>query len=196
VRVFKNCFGRLRAGRFSPFSPSPQPSPAGRGGSSRKLLAVMLGLVVPFVAFGKAAYHGKTNMVSSAEVIAVVTISKVESTTAKRKGWTYSEAATAKVEQVLKGSLPRQVVLYGGENFICAQVRYKPGRYIVFLRHDEDLLVGENWHLGVREIKDDNVEWFKDDASLDLKSTKVDEVLKEIAALVKPDKKSANKTAK
>ena len=162
----------------------------------RHLLGVALGFALPLAVFGKAAYHGKTEMVISAEAIAVVTISKVEPAKAKRKSWTYSEAATAKVEQVLKGSLARQIVLHGGEDFICAQVRYNPGRYIVFLRHDEDLLVGENWHLGVREIKNDTVEWFKDDKSLELKSARLEEVLKEITSLVKEGKKSANKGAK
>lgn len=166
--------------------------------SSRIFLMSALGFILPLTAFGKAAYYGKTNMVKSAEVIAVVTISKVEpaNTKTKRNGWTYSEAATAKVEQVLKGSLPKDVVLHGGEDFICAQVRYKPGRHIVFLRHDKDLLVGANWHLGVREIKGDQVEWFKDDTSLELKSARLETVLKEIESLVKRDKKSTDQAGK
>lgn len=151
----------------------------------RNLFSVILCFVLPLVAFGKAAYWGKTEMINRSEIIAVVTILKVEPTKKKRDGWTYSEAASAKVEQVLKGDLPPKVVLYGGEDFICAQVHYKPGRHLVFLRHDKDLIIGVNWHLGVREIKNGKLEWFIDDKSLELKSAALSNVLAEVSSLVK-----------
>ncbi|MGI8965269.1 MAG: hypothetical protein ACR2H1_04175 [Limisphaerales bacterium] len=127
-------------------------------------------------------------MIKQAEIIAVVNISRVEPTKEKRSGWTYSEAALATVEQTVKGSLPKDVRLYGGEDFICAQVHYQPGRCLVFLRRDKELLAGVNWHLGVRAIKEDKIEWFADDKKLELKEILLSEVLTEIKKLVSEKK--------
>ena len=125
-------------------------------------------------------------MIKNAEIIALVDVSSVESTETKGKGWTYGEVATAKVERVLKGELPKEVKLYGKENFICAQVRYKPGKCHVFLRRDQDLLVGVNWHLGVRPISGDKIEWFSNDQSLfEMKNQDLATVLAEVEEAVK-----------
>lgn len=150
----------------------------------RYSIALALAVLLPLTAFAKAAFWRKTEMIKRAEIIAIVTITKVEPAKEKRKGWTYSEAATATVERVLKGKLDPKVMLHGGENFICAQVRYQPGRHLVFLRHDQDLLVGENWHLGVRPITGSEVEWFVNDTSLELKKSPLDTVLREIETSV------------
>lgn len=148
-------------------------------------LALAFAVALPLLAYAKAAFLGKTEMIKHAEIIAVVTITKVEPAKERRNGWTYREAATAKVEQVLKGRLAQKVVLHGGEDFICAQVRYQPGRNLMFLRHDDDLIVGVNWHLGVRPIAGDEVEWFVNDSSLELKKSRLDTVLREIETRVK-----------
>ena len=113
----------------------------------------------------KAAYYPADWMITNAEVIAVVEITTVTTNSVKGKHWTYSETASAKVEKVLKGRLPSEVRLQGGEDFICAQVKYQPGRRLVFLQRDGELLAGINWHLGNRAIINDKVEWF-DDANL------------------------------
>jgi len=162
----------------------------------RYYLALALAVLLPLVAFAKAAYWGKVHMIEHAEFIAVVTITKVEPAKEKRTGWTYSKAATVTVEQVIKGKLAKKVVLHGGEDFICAQVHYQPGRHLVFLRRDGDLLVGENWHLGVREIKDDSLDWFTDDKSLKLKRTSLAEVLSEISARLAKLEQSPGPNAK
>jgi hypothetical protein len=150
----------------------------------RKLLIVLV-VALPLLAFAKAAYWGKTEMIQRSEIVAIVNISSVESTRTKGKGWTYSEMASATVERVLKGKLPEEVKLYGGENFICAQVRYKPGRHLVFLRHDETLLTGVNWHFGVRKIENDELEWFADERPFQMKPAKLRDVLAEIEAAAK-----------
>lgn len=150
----------------------------------RRWLGLALGATLPLVAFAKAAYWGKAEMIKRAEIIALVTITKVEPAKEKRKAWTYSKAATAEVERVLKGRLAQTVVLHGGEDFICAQVNYQPGRHLVFLRQDEDLLVGVNWQLSVRAITGDEVEWFVNDTALELKKSPLDTVLREIETLV------------
>jgi hypothetical protein len=146
----------------------------------RKTLLLLLIAALPLAGFGKAAFYRKKEMIRQAEIIAVVTISEVIPTKTRRNSWTYSERASARVERVLKGNLPTEATLYGGEDFICAQVHFKPGRYLVFLEHDRDLLVGVNWHLGVRPITGDEVEWFANDQDLDLISAPLQTVLEEI----------------
>jgi hypothetical protein len=111
-------------------------------------------------AFAKAAFAAEEQMIERAEVIAIVNVTLVEKSETKGKQWNYGEIAHATVERTLKGKLPQTVKLYGGEDFICAQVHFMPGRHLVFLTRDGDFLVGCNWHLSVRPIKDTQVEWY------------------------------------
>ena len=111
--------------------------------------------------YAKAYFASESEMIERAEIIAIVNISAVEQAETKSTPFNYYEIAHATVEQTLKGTLPKAVKLYGAENFICAQISYTPGRRLVFLRRDGDLLAGCNWHLGVRPIKGEEVEWYK-----------------------------------
>src|SRR5215208_3883816 len=86
--------------------------------------------------FAKAYFASAQEMVQGSVAIAVIDISKVEAVEAKGDQWTYRERAQAMVERTLKGSLSQHVELFGNETFICAQVRFQPGRYLVFLRKD------------------------------------------------------------
>lgn len=115
------------------------------------ILGLLLLVVVP-LAVSKAYFATKEEMIQGAEAIAVVNITAVEKTETKGRHWTYSQAAKATVEQTLKGELPEHVMLYGGENFICARTSYQPGRVLVFLRRDEGLWVGSNWQHSVRPV--------------------------------------------
>ena len=114
--------------------------------------------------FGKAAFYGPDWMIRNAECIAIVhiTVVHMNSPGARGKVWTYRQSASATVERVFKGALSKEVTLQGGEDFICAQVHYQPGRHLVFLKRDGHLLHAINWHLGVRPITGDQVEWFSD----------------------------------
>lgn len=152
-----------------------------------KILITLLAMVLPWAALGKAAFFGKEAAIRKAEIIAIVDIEKVEPTEKKTKGWTYSEVAEAKVDRVLKGELPGTVRLHGGENFICAQVKYKPGKHLVFLHKDGDLITGVNWHLGALPITGDSVQWFATDASIELKPTPLRNALKDIETAVAND---------
>jgi hypothetical protein len=116
-------------------------------------------------------------MIRQSEVIAIVDISVVEKTKTKGDHWTYRQKASAIVSQTLKGSPQRDVSLYGDEDFICAQVKFQPGRYLVFLHHDGDLLVGSNWHLSVRPIRDTQIEWYVPGELLKLSWQRLDKVL-------------------
>ncbi|MFN7140233.1 MAG: hypothetical protein ACK4UN_12935, partial [Limisphaerales bacterium] len=154
----------------------------------KTVLLFILGLALPFMAFGKAAYYGKHEAIRSAEIIAIVDVQQVAPTNVTGKGWTYSEVASGTVEQVIKGDLPTSVQLYGGENFICAQVNYKPGRHLLFLRRDGDLLAGCNWHLGVLSIENDQVRWFADDKGISLGWAPLQTVLTEIKTTLENDR--------
>jgi hypothetical protein len=127
------------------------------------LIAVGLVLLMAASAQARATYKGKMQMIDTAEAIAVVTITSSTKVTAKGKLWDYRQKASARVESVLKGRLPGRVSLYGDEDFPCARSHFAPGRYLVFLHHDNNLWTGNNWYLSAWKINKDKVEWFADD---------------------------------
>jgi hypothetical protein len=125
------------------------------------LMALLLGVVLSGSSAPRAYYAGKARMIAQSEVIAVVDVRRVGSASARGRHWTYAQAADAVVEQTLKGELPPRVRLYAQEDFICARVDFRPGRYVVFLTRDGELLAGSNWYLSARPIRDDGrVEWY------------------------------------
>lgn len=139
----------------------------------------------PALLFAKAAYYRKTEMIRMADAIALVTIKSVDSTAVKGGTWTYREVASAQVEMVLKGTLANEIKLYGGEDFICAQCHYTEGRFLVFLKRDGHLLTGVNWHLSIRPINGETIEWYRNDDSIELETKPLREVFFEVEALVK-----------
>src|SRR4051812_16230711 len=111
---------------------------------SRPIAAGVLALSALLAGFvsradAKAAYAGKAEMVRRADAIAVVEVLRVEKAEVKGASWTYSQRAVSKVRTTLKGDLPaagEELVLFGGEDFICARCNFQPGTYVVFLRRD------------------------------------------------------------
>ena len=162
----------------------------------RRILLIVGLLVLPLafasVAHAKAAFDAKAEMVQRSAAIAVIDITRVEPAAVKGQHWTYRQRATARVESVLKGDLRAgdPISLHGEEDFICAQCRFAPGRYVVFLNQDSGLWVGSNWHLSVRPIAtdakgDQTVEWYADDKrTLELKSQPLGGVLADVRTLV------------
>ena len=141
-------------------------------------------------ALGKAYYAAEEEMIERAEVIAIVNVTRVEKAKTKGTHWTYNEVALATVEETLKGTPPQTVKLYGGEDFLCAQVHFVVGRYIVFLRRDGELLVGCNWDFSVRPIKDKQAEWYVAGERMTLSWQPLDAVLERIKnPVVKPKSK-------
>jgi len=144
------------------------------------------------IAHAKAAFAAKAEMVQRSAAIAVVNITRVDPAAVKGQHWTYRQLATARVESVLKGDLRAgdPISLHGEEDFICAQCRFAPGRYLVFLNQDSGLWVGSNWHLSVRPINTDakgeqTVEWYADDKrTLELKSQPLADVLADVRTLL------------
>src|SRR4051812_21406063 len=104
------------------------------GGILVVLAALLTALGKPPAAHGKAYFAPPNVMVASSDAIAIVQITEVQEIEAKGDVFDFREIARAEVETVLKGSLQKEILLHGNETFICAQVRFQPGRYLVFLR--------------------------------------------------------------
>ena len=152
--------------------------------------AVSLSFCAP-PAHAKAYFAGKREMVGWSVAIAVVEVGKVEEVDVKGEHWTYRQRATAKVKDVLKGELPKEVTLYGQETFICAQCKLTEGTHLVFLKKDGDKWVGSNWQLSIRPISEDKVEWYVDAKSaLDQKPAPLKDVLAEVRQLGKDEPKT------
>ena len=172
----------------------PRPTAAGF------LLVSALLLCLPSRADAKAAYAGKADMVRRSDAVAVVEVLRVEKAEVKGKHWTYSQRAVAKVVSTLKGKLPadgEEVALFGGEDFICAQCNFQPGKYVVFLQKDGGLWAGSNWHLSVRPVLTDkdrreSVDWYAKADGLALKSTPLSDVLADVKKLIADAAKDAN----
>ncbi len=160
------------------------------------LTSLIVGLEALLVSFSnaclaKAYFASQSEMLKNSQIIAVVDIKKVEKVEAAGLSRSYSQKATADVEQTLKGSPSKQIMIYGGEDFICAQCLLKPGKNLVFLNQDNNLLIGSNWHLSVRPIENGQLEWYAGEHYSPQKPTKLEDVLKSIkAGLPKPVKLS------
>lgn len=130
----------------------------------------------------KAAYAGKSQMIDCSEIIAVVdvtSVSKVQEP-GQTSGRTYSQKATLMPLTILKGALPKDSTAYGGENFICAQCNFEPGKFLVFLNHDGQHLIGSNWHLSVRPIKAEQLDWYDGEKMNPLRPAKLSDVVAQI----------------
>lgn len=127
------------------------------------LMVLLLGVVLSGSSAARPYYASKAEMIARSEVIAVVDVRRVGATTVRGRHSTYAQAADAVVEQTLKGELPPRVRLYAQEDFICARVDFRPGRYVVFLTRDGELLAGSNWYLSARPIRYGRVEWYARD---------------------------------
>lgn len=130
-----------------------------------KIVVVLLGLLVQFFHLSprcsaKAAYRSKTTMIHSADVIVFADIKRVEKVEKQGKHWKYRQKAVIEPIKMLKGKLPANAKIFGGENFICAQVNFKPGKALLFLKKSNDYYVGNNWHLSVRSASNGKIEWF------------------------------------
>jgi hypothetical protein len=159
----------------------------------RLLLSLGFVLMLSGHVHAKAAYKNKTQMIETADVIAIVEITAIEKTTTKGGHWTYGQKATANVEKTLKGKVPKGIALYGEQDFICARCRFALGRYLVFLDRDGELFTGNNWQLSIRQISGDavqKVEWLDDKHLFETKESHLSDVVKEIESVLAKIKKA------
>jgi hypothetical protein len=136
-------------------------------------IALVALLIVSHPAAADWDYIDKDMMVRHADAIAIVTVSKIEPATKKMvpadAAPTYHQKATATAEQVIKGKLPATITIYGGINAggsdsLCVpDVSLETGRFLVFIvdsRKDGQSWTSANADLGIRAIKNDQVEWY------------------------------------
>lgn len=108
----------------------------------------------------KAAFFSESQLAERAQAIAIIELAAPVEDATKGECWTYRQKATARVVQLLAGTLPKQFVLHGEESFICAQCKLAKGRYLAFLSRDGKLWTGTNWQLSLRPIRNGKVEWY------------------------------------
>lgn len=154
-----------------------------------RFLCLLMVLWTAARADAKAAFQTPEQMIATSQAIALVRIERVEPASTKGQNWTYGQKAIARVERVFKGHLPAEVFLWGEENFVCARCQFSEGRALVFLKRDQMLWTGNNWQLGSRPIKDEQIEWFGDKGAFDLKYQPLAGVLQQVQkAIAKQDK--------
>ena len=163
--------------------------------SFRYLFCIGLCLFLASVAQAYPSYKSKTEMIETAEVIAIVEITKVEKVLVHGKEWTYEQKATAKVERVLVGTLSEDVFLYGDEIFECSHCHFEVGRYLVFLDRDGELWTANNWGYSACKVTEDMVKWLypgriSDGVVFERRDTPLAEVLKEIDQVLAKAKQS------
>jgi len=150
-------------------------------------LVVVLSLLMPKMAYGKAAYFGKGQLVEFAEIIAIVDVSSVSETETTGKCWTYRQAASASTVKVLKGKLPDTFIIHAEKDFICARATYEANtRYMVFLQREARLYATVNHHLGQFKIIDDKLNWFSSEQNLSRNEQGLDVIIKDIDRLNVP----------
>ena len=134
--------------------------------------------------FAKAYFQTKEEMVERSQAIAVVSIGEVEPVEKQGNHVTYLQRAKVQVKSVLKGKLPDEFIMYGLENFICAQCALNEGSFIVFLKKDGDLWTGSNWHFSLRKINNGTVDWYvSNENRYEMAPAPLKKVIKEIKAL-------------
>ncbi len=166
----------------------------------RKALIAQAALLTLFTAGAKEifmgepaqakAYHAtKSEMIHNADIIAVVQIKSMEKTEKRGSHWTFSQVSKAEVLTPVKGVSDKELTLYGGEDFICAQCHFLPGKSLVFLNKDTGLYTGTNWHLSCLPIKDDRVEWVEGNNRQPTTNKELSAVIAEIKATIGPPQK-------
>lgn len=140
-------------------------------------------------ALAKAYYASKPEMIERSCAIAIIQVKDVKKVFTSGESFDYNELAHVDVEKVLKGTLPSSIELLADENFICAQCRVKPGKYIAFLKPQGSKWACSNWYLSVRPIEEGKVEWYTNNFGIKLSSFMLDAVVKDITAQLSMDKR-------
>ncbi len=121
------------------------------------LIELLLNLISSAVAF--EYFPSEEAMIDRSPIIAVVNVQRTENTLTKASPYNYTQISDARVEKTLKGDLPQTVKLYGGETLLNVAVQFPPGRYIVFLRKNGELVAGAQRSMSARPIRDSQVLW-------------------------------------
>jgi hypothetical protein len=124
------------------------------------IFAIVISLALSLPATAKAYFAAEAEMVANCELIALVKVTAVNKQQAQGNHRKYSKVAEATVEKIWKGAAPKSILIYGGEDFICAQTPLAAGETLMFLNRDGAGYASSNWHLAIRPVKDGKVEYF------------------------------------
>jgi len=141
----------------------------------KRITAILIiGLLLPVTAHGKAYFAPKAEMISNSVVIAVVDITEVKSLVPNE------QLVTATVKQTLAGKVDTIINFRVPCFYPCAIARVTKGTYLVFLSKDKQGLQGCNWHLSYRPVKDGRIEWYKINSRHELEWRAIADVLQEV----------------
>jgi hypothetical protein len=176
--------------------------------SLQTIFVIMASLALP--SYGKAYFQSQSELIANASVIAIIELQDPQPAKtlkdqrknidpssdvdpfaegAAGKEWLYSTQANATIVKQLKGDIPKEFILYGGESFICAQCTLAKGRYLAFLRKDGNCWAGSNWQSSLRPIREDQVEWFvSEEERHPMKFQNLEKVISQIQASIEQTK--------
>ena len=128
----------------------------------KRVLFLLTVLLCEARALGEGGYYPPDWMIAQSDFIAVISVRSVEELEKTEKPrWYFGQLARATVERTVKGELPKEIEIYAGENFVCQQTYFQPGRFLVFLNRDQNgKLHASNYQMSARPIKSSTVEWY------------------------------------
>lgn len=128
------------------------------------VLATVCSSLFSLSALAKAYFAPLDDMIGNAEVIAVVTITRLAPAHAEEASRRYKDMiASVTVNQVIKGKLASSTEIYIPSFFPCATVEVTEGDFMVFLEQRNGQLTSSNWHLSLRPMMSGKIEWISDD---------------------------------
>src|SRR5579872_2941432 len=135
--------------------------------SKKTIFAIILifAVIFPMTAKADFVYSSKDQMIKEADVIAIVTINKINSINIISKDYysSYNQQALARVEQKIKGEISHNIVIYNrfDPRALCPPTAtLNIGRNLVFLKRIHNYLNPINFDLGVRPIIDNKIYWY------------------------------------
>lgn len=125
----------------------------------RKMIPLLLTMYLMAPVWARIAPINMEDLIQRSDFIAVVDVTDVKEPTE------HEQIAGFESIRILKGSLRNGHKLYRGHRPICARPSYKPGRYLLFLREEDDRLVAAYHAYSIIEVKDNTLDWFEEKSS-------------------------------
>ena len=121
----------------------------------RQKLFFALILILTLPASARIGSIDLEHLVNRSDFIAVVDVTRV------RHPNQHEQVASFQSIRVLKGSLRDGHRLYRGHKPRCALESYSPGRYLLFLKRENDYLVAAYHVYSVFEVAENKLDWFE-----------------------------------
>jgi hypothetical protein len=146
---------------------------------------LLAALALPAIASYRVLSEGE--QIANAEVIAVVDVGPVKASERTLQDTTWHQQATATVEKLLKGEIPKTFTLYADTRKKCLpDSRLRPGKCLVSIKNRgqaDAIWTTANAEMGIRPVVDGKIEWFATGERL--QNIPLDEVVSKIVKKVK-----------